>query len=54
MKREIDKSVKEKNEDEFLSELLVAYKKWKGKGEDEYAQAYRVLLNKFTQIDNEQ
>jgi len=43
--------LKAKHESEFLTEVLAGMKRWKNKGEKEYAEAYRVLLNKFTQVD---
>ena len=53
------------NEDIFLNEVLQGHGRWKAAaaekksgGEDptkelEYAEAYRVLLNKFSQLENE-
>lgn len=58
--------VKTDNEDEFLSDVLHGHAKWKSRAaivkeaggnpdkELQYAEAYRVLLNKFSQLENEQ
>lgn len=48
-----DTITKGDNEDEFLKEVLAGYTKWKAKGEKEYAEAYQILLNKFSQIEKE-
>lgn len=51
------------NEDQFLSEVLSGHIRWKAKAaekqamghdssnEDEYSEAYRVLLHRFSQIE---
>lgn len=56
-----DKNHDYDNEDLFLSELLRSYAFWKGEAakrkeagggrEEDYAEAYKILLNKFTQIE---
>lgn len=45
---------KENNESEFFEELIGKYNYWKDMGEEEYAEAYKVLINKFTQTNEEQ
>lgn len=45
--------VKARNEDEFLNDLIKGKKKWADRGEKEYADAYKVLINKFTQLADE-
>jgi len=40
------------NEDRFLQELTDNYIRWKEEGEDEFAEAYKILLNKFTTDGN--
>jgi hypothetical protein len=45
--------VRAENEDEFLAELIMGKKKWTARGEKEYADAYKVLINKFTQLPEE-
>lgn len=40
------------HEAEFLEELTARHNHWLNAGEKEYADAYKVLLNKFTQIDD--
>jgi len=54
--------IKSDNEDKFLAEVLESYTRWKaeairvkgegqtGDREAEFAEAYRVLLNKFSTI----
>ena len=39
------------NEDKFLDEISKNYLKWKALGESEYAQIYRMLLNKYTNVE---
>ncbi|MFL5809335.1 MAG: hypothetical protein ACJ749_07415 [Flavisolibacter sp.] len=48
------KKTKQNNEAEFLDELVKSYNYWMDKGEKEYAEAYKVLINKFTQIPDEE
>jgi hypothetical protein len=38
------------HEDIFIDELSKGYLKWKSKGENEYAEIYKMLLNKFTNV----
>lgn len=39
---------KKKNKSEFLQELVRAYARWTDAGEQDYAEAYEVLLHSFT------
>lgn len=48
------KRTKTNNEGEFLDELVNRYNYWMDKGEKEYAEAYKVLINKFTLIPDEE
>lgn len=41
----------EDQEADFLTELLDGYKKWVAIGNKEYAEAYRVLIHNFTNVE---
>jgi hypothetical protein len=36
------------NEDQFIDDLTKGYLKWRAKGEVEFSQVYKMLLNKYT------
>jgi hypothetical protein len=44
-------SVATVNKGQFLDELITGYNYWMDKGEKEYADAYQVLINKFSEVE---